>query len=206
MTSTPSRTVLAPSGSLPRWWIETEQMTRAQAAGPAPLMRSAPRPSPVLFQWVTTSRAQPACWQTPWMAWRTAPMSYRFDPLAPAAARYSGSSTTRTAGCAWSSCLDGGQLAAGAGGGQAGHAEAEPELIGQLVGVDGFAGGDGLDAADGGPLPAFAEEDQDGAGVGAGEVVEPGPSGGDRDGEVEGGPGLAGLLLGGQDPVGIGGP
>jgi hypothetical protein len=103
ISSTPSRTVLAPSSSLLRYWIETEQMTRAQAAGPAPLMRSAPRPSPVLFQWVTTSKAHPACWQTPWMAWRTAPMSYRFDPLAPAAARYSGSRTTRTAGCASSS-------------------------------------------------------------------------------------------------------
>jgi hypothetical protein len=63
-----------------------------------PLMRSAPRPSPVLFQWVTTNNAQPACWQTRWMAWRTAPMSYRFEPLAPAAARYSGSRTTRAAG------------------------------------------------------------------------------------------------------------
>ena len=102
--------------------------------------------------------------------------------------------------------LDGGQLAAGAGGGQPGHAEAQPELVGELVGVDAFAGGDGLDAADGGPLSPFAEEHQDGAGAGAGEVVQPGPSGGDRDGQVEGGPGLAGLLLGGQDPVGVGWP
>jgi hypothetical protein len=95
--------VLAPSGSLPRCWMLTEQMTRAQAAGPAPLMRSAPRPSPVLFQWVTTSSAHLACWQTPRMAWRTAPLSYRLDPLALAAARYSGSNTTRTAGCSASS-------------------------------------------------------------------------------------------------------
>ena len=133
-------------------------------------------------------------------------MSYRFDPLAPAAARYSGSSTTRAAGCVCQLGLDGGQLAAGAGGGQPGDAEAEPELVGQLVGVDALGGGDGLDAAHGGPLPAFAEEDQDGAGVGAAEVVQPGLSGGDRDGEVEGGPGLAGLLLGGEDPVGVGRP
>jgi hypothetical protein len=53
--------------------------------------------------------------------------------------------------------LDGGQLAAGAGGGQPGDAKAEPEPVGQLVGVDALGGGDGLDTADGGPLPAFAE-------------------------------------------------
>ena len=47
ISSKPSRTLLAPLSSLPRWSIETEQMTRAQAAGPAPEMRSAPRPSPV---------------------------------------------------------------------------------------------------------------------------------------------------------------
>jgi hypothetical protein len=62
--------------------------------------------------------------------------------------------------------LNGCQLAAGPGGGQAGDAKAEPEPVGQLVGVDGFGGGDGLDAADGGPLPALAEEDQDGSGGG----------------------------------------
>jgi hypothetical protein len=37
-------------------------------------------------------------------------------------------------------------------------------------------------------------------------VAEPGPSAGDRDGEVEGGPGLAGLLLGGEHAVGVGRP
>ena len=37
-------------------------------------------------------------------------------------------------------------------------------------------------------------------------MVEPGPPGGDRDGQVEGGPGLAGLLLGGEHPVGVGRP
>jgi hypothetical protein len=72
--------------------------------------------------------------------------------------------------------------------------------------VDAFGGGDGLDPSDGGPLSAFAEEDEDGAGVGAGEVVQPGLPGGGGDGEVEGGPGLAGLFLGGQDPVGVGRP
>jgi hypothetical protein len=40
--------------------------------------------------------------------------------------------------------------------GQAGDAEAEPELVGQLVGVDGLGGGDGLDAAHGGPLSPSA--------------------------------------------------
>jgi hypothetical protein len=102
--------------------------------------------------------------------------------------------------------LDGGQLPASAGGGQPGHAKAEPEPVGQLARVDALGGGDGRDAPDGGTLAAFAEEDQDGAGAGAREVVEPEPPGGHAHGEVEGGPGLAGLLLSGQDPVGVGRP
>jgi hypothetical protein len=40
--------------------------------------------------------------------------------------------------------LDGGQLAAGAGGGKPRDAEAQPELVGELVGVDALVGGDGL--------------------------------------------------------------
>jgi hypothetical protein len=95
--------------------------------------------------------------------------------------------------------MDSGQLRAGAGGGQPGHPEAESEL----VGVDALGGGDGLDAAHGRPLAALSEEDKHGAGAGAGEVVQPGPPGGDRDGQIQGGPGLAGLLLGSQHPVGI---
>jgi hypothetical protein len=70
-------------------------------AGPGDAVGAATVPG--LVQWVTTNRAHPAAWQTPWMAWRTAPMSYRLAPLAPAAARYSGSRTTRAAGCACSS-------------------------------------------------------------------------------------------------------
>ena len=73
-------------------------------------------------------------------------------------------------------------------------------------GSSALGGGDGLDPAHGGPLSPFAQEHQDRAGVGAGEVVQPGLPGGDGDGQVEGGPGLAGLLLGGQDPVGVGRP
>jgi hypothetical protein len=102
--------------------------------------------------------------------------------------------------------LDGGQFPAGAGGGQPGHPEAESESVGQLVGVDAFGGGDCLDAPDGGALSALPEEQQHRPGAGAGEVVEPGPPAGDRDGQVEGGPGLAGLLLGRQDAVGVGWP
>jgi hypothetical protein len=102
--------------------------------------------------------------------------------------------------------LDGGQLAAGAGSSQAGHSEAQPELVGQLTGVQAFGGGDGLNPPHHGPLPAFAQEHKHWAGGGAGEVLHPGPARGDRDGQVEGGPGLAGLLLGGQHPVGVGRP
>jgi hypothetical protein len=133
-------------------------------------------------------------------------MSYRLAPLAPAAAKIQRVQDDEGRGVGGEFGLDRGQFTAGAGRGQSGHAEAQSELVGQLVGVDALAGGHGLDAPHGGPLAPFAEEDQDWAGGGAGEVVEPGLSGGDGDGEVEGGPGLAGLLLGGQDPIGIGRP
>jgi len=74
-------------------------------------------------------------------------MSYGLAPLAPAAARYSGSRTTRAAGCACSSTW----MAASTErrrGGQPRETEAEPEPLGQVVGV-----GVG-DPPRGGPEPA----------------------------------------------------
>ena len=196
----------APSGVLVRLATPAEASTRPQAPGPTPEMRLAPRPSPVLFQWVTTTRAAPACWHTPWMPDSTAPMAYRSAPLAaPATARYSGSSTTRAAGCsassaatAWSSSPRG----------QLGHPEAQPQPPprGQLAEVEVLVGADGLQPAHHGPLPTLAQEDQHRPGGWAGEVAEPGHPGGDRAGQVQHGPGLAGLVLGREHPVGVPGP
>ena len=133
-------------------------------------------------------------------------MSYRFEPLAPAAARYSGSRTTRAAGCASSSAWMAASSPPAPGAASRGTRKHSRSRSASWSGSTPLAGGDGLDPADRGPLPAFAQEDQHRAGGGAGEVVQPGPPGGDRDGQVEGGPGLAGLLLGGQHPVGVGRP
>jgi hypothetical protein len=49
-------TVLAPSGSVPRQWTAIEQMIRAQAAGPAPEMRSAPSASAGATWWMVECR------------------------------------------------------------------------------------------------------------------------------------------------------
>ena len=62
--------------------------------------------------------------------------------------------------------LDGGQLGPGPGGGESGDAEAEPELVGQLVGINALAGGDGLDPSDRGPLPPSPRNTSTDPGVG----------------------------------------
>jgi hypothetical protein len=133
-------------------------------------------------------------------------MSYRFDPAGPGGGQIQRIEDDQGSRVRLQLGLDGCQLGAGAGSSQPGHSEAEPEPVGQLVGIDALGRGDGLDPPYSGPLPTFAEEDQHGAGGGAGEVVQPRPPAGDRDSQVESGPGLAGLLLSGQDRVGVGRP
>jgi hypothetical protein len=73
-------------------------------------------------------------------------LSYRLDPLAPAAARYNGSRTTRAAGWAASSPPAPGAASRGT-------RKHSPQPVGQLVRVDALGGGDGLHPSHRGPLP-----------------------------------------------------
>jgi hypothetical protein len=143
----------------------TEQMTRAQAAGPAPLMRSAPRPSPVLFQCVTTSNAAGV-------------LADALDGLEDGAHVVQVRSTRP--GCGQVQRiqddegrrvhlqlgLDRGQLAAGAGGGQVRYAKAQPQPVSQPDRVDALGGGDGLDATHGGSLSPSPKNTRTGPGLG----------------------------------------
>jgi len=86
------------------------------------------------------------------------------------------------------------------------EAQPQPRLDRELVEVHALVGADGAQPPHDRALPTFPEEHQHPAWNGAGEAAEPGVPGGDAYGQVERGPGLAGLVLCGQHPVGVGGP
>jgi hypothetical protein len=188
-------------GPMARWATPAEVSTRPQAPGPTPLMRLAPWPSPVLFQWVTTG----------------SPLAHRLDAgedgahgVQVGAGGGAGDRQVQRVndhqGGGVFVQLAGGRLEFFAAG-ELGDAKAQPQPppSGQLLQVSclwaQIACSRRIIARS--HLP---REHQHRPGRRAAEVAEPGAAGGDRDGQVQDGPGLAGLVLGGEDAVGVAWP
>jgi hypothetical protein len=131
-------------------------MTRAQAAGPAPLMRSAPRPIPGLVPVGHHQQRAPRLLADALDGLEDSAHVVQVRAAGPGRGQIQRIEDDQGGRVGFEFGLDGGQLSAGARGGQPWHAEAQPEWLGQLVGVDALGGGDGLDAIFGRCMPLQA--------------------------------------------------